>query len=140
MEIKVYNNGCPAEAEYIRKTVFVDEQKFVDEFDETDGIATHFVMFDGDKPVGCARAFYDDNENAYHIGRVAILKEYRGRHLGEEIMRFAEEELKKQGADRVTLSAQVRAIGFYKSVGYTPYGEEYFDQYCPHIAMEKRLK
>lgn len=140
MEIKVYNNGCPAEAEYIRKTVFVDEQKFVDEFDETDGIATHFVMFDGDKPVGCARAFYDENENAYHIGRVAILKEYRGRHLGEKIMLFAENELKKQGADRVTLSAQVRASGFYKSVGYTPYGEEYFDQYCPHIAMEKRLK
>lgn len=139
MVIKTYNNGCPAEAEYIRKTVFVDEQKFVDEFDETDGIATHFVMFDGENPVGCARAFFDENENAYHIGRVAILKEYRGRHLGGEIMLFAENELKKQGADRVTLSAQVRASGFYKSIGYTPYGEEYFDQYCPHIAMEKRL-
>ncbi|MBE6720126.1 MAG: GNAT family N-acetyltransferase [Ruminococcaceae bacterium] len=139
MKIKVYKNGCPNEAKYVRQTVFVDEQKFVDEFDETDCTATHFVLFDGDKPIGCARAFFDKRENAYHIGRVAILKEYRGQHLGERIMLFAEEELKKQGADRVTLSAQVRASGFYKAIGYTPYGEEYFDQYCPHIAMEKRL-
>ena len=115
------------------------KQKFVDEFDETDNTATHFVLFDGSKPAGCARAFFDENENAYHIGRVAILKEYRGRHLGEEIMLFAEDYLKSQGAERVTLSAQVRASGFYKAIGYTAYGEEYFDQYCPHIAMEKKL-
>ena len=140
MEIKIYRNGCPAEAAHIRQTVFVDEQKFVDEFDETDDVATHFVMFDGDKPVGCARAFFDENEDAWHIGRVAIIKEYRGKHLGEEIMLFAEEELRKQGVGRVTLSAQVRASGFYKAIGYTPYGEEYYDQYCPHIAMEKRLR
>ncbi len=139
MVIKVYKNGCPEEAMFIRRTVFVDEQKFVDEFDETDKTATHFVMFDGNKPVGCARAFFDESENAYHIGRVAILKEYRGCRLGEEIMLFAENELKKDGADRVTLSAQVRASGFYKAIGYTPYGEEYYDQYCPHIAMEKKL-
>ncbi len=124
---------------HIRQTVFVDEQKFEDEFDETDGVATHFVMFDGDNPIGCARAFFDENEDAYHIGRVAIMKEYRGQHLGEKIMQFAEEYLKNEGANRVTLSAQVRASGFYKAIGYTPYGEEYFDQYCPHIAMEKTL-
>lgn len=139
MIIKTYNNGCPDEAMQIRQTVFVDEQKFVDEFDAVDDFATHFVMFDGDTPVGCSRAFFDENENSYHIGRVAILKEYRGRHLGEEIMLYAEDYLKKQGADCVTLSAQVRASGFYKSIGYLPYGEEYFDQYCPHISMEKRL-
>ena len=124
---------------HIRQTVFVDEQKFEDEFDETDGVATHFVMFDGDNPIGCARAFFDENEDAYHIGRVAVMKEYRGQHLGEKIMQFAEEYLKNEGANRVTLSAQVRASGFYKAIGYTPYGEEYFDQYCPHIAMEKTL-
>ena len=124
---------------HIRQTVFVDEQKFEDEFDETDGVATHFVMFDGDNPIGCARAFFDENEDAYHIGRVAIMKEYRGQHLGEKVMQFAEEYLKNEGANRVTLSAQVRASGFYKAIGYTPYGEEYFDQYCPHIAMEKML-
>ena len=139
MEIKIYRNGCPSEAMHIRQTVFVDEQKFVDEFDETDGVATHFVMFDGDNPIGCARTFFDENEDAYHIGRVAVMKEYRGQHLGEKIMQFAEEYLKNEGANRVTLSAQVRASGFYKAIGYTPYGEEYFDQYCPHIAMEKTL-
>jgi predicted GNAT family N-acyltransferase len=55
-------------------------------------------------------------------------------------MLFAEDALRKQGVGRVTLSAQVRASGFYKAIGYTPYGEEYYDQYCPHIAMEKRLR
>ncbi|MBQ7203105.1 MAG: GNAT family N-acetyltransferase [Eubacterium sp.] len=139
MEIKIFKNGCPPQAMEIRQTVFVDEQKFVDEFDEVDDFATHFVMYDGERPIACARAFFDTKENAYHIGRVAVLKDYRGRHLGEEIMFFAENELKNNGADFVTLSAQTRASGFYKSLGYEPYGEEYFDQYCPHIAMRKEL-
>ncbi len=139
MEIKVFHNGCPPDAMQIRQVVFVDEQQFTDEFDETDSVATHLVMYDGEKPVACARFYFDERENAWHIGRVAVMREYRGQRLGEKIMMAAEEELRTRGVTRVTLSAQVRASGFYKAIGYTPYGEEYFDQYCPHIAMEKTL-
>ena len=138
--IKTYNNGCPDEAMQIRQTVFVDEQKFVDEFDEIDKTATHFVLFEKDKPIGCARAYRDsEDKTAYHIGRMAVLKEYRGMHLGEKIMTYAEEELKKQGAKKITLSSQMRAKGFYQSLGYQAYGDKYYDQYCPHIAMKKTL-
>ena len=140
-EIKTYSNGCPDEAMQIRQTVFVDEQKFVDEFDEIDDTATHFVLFEKDKPIGCARAYRDSEEKStYHIGRMAVLREYRGMHLGEKIMTYAEEYLKDRGAKKIKLSSQMRAKGFYQSLGYTEYGKKYYDQYCPHIAMKKELR
>ena len=41
----------PPEALEIRIKVFVDEQGFCDEFDATDAVATHLVLFDGDSAV-----------------------------------------------------------------------------------------
>lgn len=137
--IKTYTDGCPDDAMQIRQTVFVDEQKFEDEFDEIDDTAIHFVLYDVDKPIACARAYYDKKEKAYHIGRMAVIKQYRGMRLGKKLMEYVEAELKKRGAKRILLSSQIRAKGFYKSLGYTEYGDKYYDQHCPHIAMEKRL-
>lgn len=51
MEIKIYK-GLPDDAMLVRKTVFVKEQGFRDEFDETDKIATHLVAYDNETPVG----------------------------------------------------------------------------------------
>ncbi|MBQ9517634.1 MAG: GNAT family N-acetyltransferase [Eubacterium sp.] len=137
--IKTYTDGCPDEAMQVRQTVFVDEQHFEDEFDEIDDIATHYVLFDKDKPIGCARSYYDKENKAYRIGRMAVIKPYRHMRLGQKIMAYVEEDLKKKGAKKILLSSQMRAKGFYQSIGYTPYGEKYYDQHCPHIAMEKTL-
>lgn len=30
-------------------------------------------------------------------------------------------------------------MGFYEKNGFQAYGEEYLDEFCPHIHMEKRL-
>ena len=43
-EIKTYHT-LPVEAKAIREEVFVKEQGFVHEFDDTDQIATHLVLF-----------------------------------------------------------------------------------------------
>ena len=40
MDFKVYDY-LPESAKFVRQTVFVDEQGFVNELDETDNIATH---------------------------------------------------------------------------------------------------
>lgn len=121
----------------IRETVFIEEQKFKIEFDDIDNIATHIVMYLDNKPVGCCRLY--NQENGYHIGRIAVLKPYRGKGYGEKILLQAESVAKEKGADCIKLSAQVRASGFYEKLGYNKYGEIYFDEYCEHIAMKKYI-
>ena len=133
---KVTNN-LTEEEKMIRETVFIDEQNFKTEFDEIDDIATHIVMYLDNQPVGCCRLYKQDNE--YHIGRIAVLKPYRGKGYGEKILLNAERVAKEKGADSISLSAQVRASGFYEKLGYKKHGEIYFDEYCEHIAMKKDI-
>ena len=46
---------------------------------------------------------------------------------------------KALGGEKVVISAQCQARAFYEKLGYTAFGEEYLDEYCPHIDMEKKL-
>ncbi|HCI59959.1 MAG TPA: GNAT family N-acetyltransferase [Ruminococcus sp.] len=136
MDFKV-TNTLSEDEKFIRETVFIEEQKFKIEFDDTDDIATHIVMYLDKHPVGCCRLYKQENE--YHIGRIAVLKPYRGKGYGEKILLEAEKDAKKMGADSISLSAQVRASGFYEKLGYKKHGEIYFDEYCEHIAMKKDI-
>ena len=136
IDFKVTNNLSEDE-KMIRETVFIEEQKFKIEFDDTDDIATHIVMYIDNNPVGCCRLYKQENE--YHIGRIAVLKPYRGKGYGEKILLNAERVAKEKGADSISLSAQVRASGFYEKLGYKKHGEIYFDEYCEHIAMKKYI-
>lgn len=124
-------------ARQIREDVFVTEQGFHNEFDEIDASATHIVIFADGVPAATGRLYADDT--GYHIGRVAVVKAYRGMELGALVMQKLEAEAKQQNFDRISLSAQVQARGFYEKLGYTGFGEIYLDEFCPHIAMEKVL-
>ncbi len=130
-------NTLSEDEKMIRETVFIEEQKFKIEFDDTDDIATHIVMYIDNNPVGCCRLYKQENE--YHIGRIAVLKPYRGKGYGEKILLNAERVAKEKGADSISLSALVRASGFYEKLGYKKHGEIYFDEYCEHIAMKKDI-
>lgn len=123
----------------IRQEVFVDEQGFVVEFDDRDSVSTHIVLYDGAVPVGVCR-IVPESEGLCSIGRVAVSKPYRGRALGSEIMREAEAVARSRGIPEVFVSAQVRAMPFYESLGYIAEGEQYLDEYCPHIRMRKSLR
>lgn len=138
MELKVYDE-LPNEARKIRTSVFVNEQGFKNEFDEIDETATHLVLFDDGKPIAVSRIYKDENEKSWHIGRVAVVKEYRGKGFGKIVMLTSEHEAQRLGAKIITVSAQVSAKKFYKSLGYSQIGEEYYDEHCPHIDMTKRI-
>ena len=138
MEFKV-TKGLTEDVKKIRIEVFVDEQKFVDEFDDVDANATHICFFDGDFAWGICRFFPYGEDGTYKLGRIAIVKDYRKKGLGRFIMETAEKEIKKQGAEKIILGAQCRAQGFYEKCGYTPYGEVYKEEYCDHIMMQKIL-
>ena len=123
----------------IRFKVFVDEQGFENELDDIDDIATHLVIYKDGKAVGTSRMFPEEGGKVYHLGRICILKEYRGLHLGADIVNKMCEKAKELGAERCELSAQCRAMGFYKAIGFQERGEVYLDEGCPHIFMEKSI-
>ena len=120
----------------IRTEVFKEEQGFKNEFDETDKTCVHIVIYDKEVPVATCRYFKDET---YHIGRVAVIKTYRGLKLGNMIMQITEDEISKEGGKSIEVSAQERVSDFYGKLGYKPIGEVYFDEYCEHIRMIKEL-
>ncbi len=124
----------------IRTLVFVEEQGFKDEFDDVDGYAYHIAAYDGDRVIGSGRFFSEHNDGEYHVGRIAVHPEYRGKNIGSAIMLEIEKLAKKIKAVSIVLSAQKRAMCFYTKLGYEAYGEEYLDEYCPHIAMKKIIE
>ncbi len=138
MEIRRFDY-LPDDAMAIRQAVFVDEQGFEVEFDDTDDKAVHLVGYDNGKPAAVCRFFCDDEHSSYMIGRIAVVKELRGKHLGEQMVLAAEKFIKETGGEKASLSAQLRASGFYEKLGYTKSGSEYYDEYCPHVLMSKEL-
>ena len=123
----------------IRATVFMCEQH-VDpllEIDEIDQTCDHFVVYDDTKIIGTCRVI--KHGDSWHIGRVAILKEHRKKHVGSFMLEEVEKLARMKNIKTLQLGAQVSAIAFYEHNGYIQYGEFYVDADINHIMMEKKL-
>ncbi len=127
----------PEDAKYIREEVFMREQGFENEFDEIDDIAVHIVAYDNGVPVAVCRVFAENGE--YFLGRVAVLKEYRGKNIGKLLLSEADKKVRELGGKSISAHSQCRAKGFYAASGYTEVGEIDYDEGCPHIMMKKTL-
>lgn len=136
MEIKSYD-CLPGEAAAIRKEVFMDEQGFVSEFDATDDAAHHLVLFDGDRAVATCRVYACDG--GFAVGRIAVVREYRGRHCGASLLHGAEELIKKLGGHKIIIHAQTRVQAFYEKLGYSLFGTADEDEGCPHVYLQKEV-
>ena len=127
------------DAAMIREAVFIKEQGFQNEFDSTDNVSVHLVLYANAAPAAVARLFSEENDGTYTIGRIAVLPEFRGLHLGSRVLSEAEKCAVENGAKRLILSAQCRVRPFYEKNGYKAVGNVYLDENCPHIRMEKLL-
>lgn len=136
METKIYG-FLPKEAISIRESVFVIEQGFIVEFDDIDSISKHLLIFENNMAIATCRFYIDNTRDSYILGRIAVIKEFRKRNIGKLILDEVEKEINKLGGTKISLSAQVRASGFYEKNGYIKKGEQFLDEYCPHIWMEK---
>lgn len=135
----VVSKGINEDIKALRQSVFVEEQGFVNEFDETDSTAYHAAVYENEKCVAVGRLYSDDDYITCHIGRVAVDKEYRKYGFGRIIMQTLEEKAKILGCKKITLSAQCQAQSFYEKNGYIKTGDIYLDEHCPHIEMYKIL-
>jgi predicted GNAT family N-acyltransferase len=145
MLIFKWSKGLTAfvDAHFLRETVFIKEQGFDSEFDEIDKTAHHLTVYTDKTPiagaVAVARLFAENSGNEYHIGRVAVIKECRGLHYGEALMREVMRKAAELGATSAVLGAQKQAELFYAKLGFKTFGEEYLDQWCPHVNMRAEI-
>lgn len=123
----------------IRAKVFIEEQGVseAEERDGRDGDAIHLIAFAEDIAVGTARLLVADTTGK--IGRVAVLRPYRSKGLGQGLIRAALIELQDLGLSQAKLGAQTHAIGFYEALGFAATGPEYMDAGIPHRDMIRAL-
>ncbi|WP_278395565.1 GNAT family N-acetyltransferase, partial [Acinetobacter venetianus] len=110
------------DAKLIRKLVFISEQNIPeqDEWDDQDAISQHFVVYDHNQPIATARLLANNS-----VGRVAVLKAYRGQGIGRLIMLQIIAYAQAQKRPSLQLSSQVHAISFYEKLGFSIQGDEY---------------
>jgi len=137
--VKIELRDWPAardEAQRIRFTVFVEEQRVPPELemDEHDPRCVHALAFTDGKVIGTGRLLPDG-----HIGRMAVLKEWRGKGAGRALLRALIDAARRRGDRELALNSQVHALGFYGAEGFKAEGPVYEEAGIPHQAMRMKL-
>ncbi|CAM8332412.1 ElaA Predicted acyltransferase [Candidatus Methylopumilus planktonicus] len=119
----------------IREKVFIQEQKVTPqlEWDGMDEKAIHFLVFNDKAAIGCARAIVIKDH--MQLGRMAVLKEYRGQGIGSALIEKAMTTAKLNQLSAIYISAQCHAIDFYKKFGFEVTSGIYLDAEIPHRDM-----
>jgi predicted GNAT family N-acyltransferase len=145
--VRVQTMAEMAAALAIRRAVFIEEQGVPEslEIDEHDGdpatveTAIHVLGRVDDWAVATGRLLLAEPDGLLHIGRVAVLRDARGRGYGTTIMEALHDLARGRGYESVTLAAQMHALGFYERLGYVARGEVFLDAGIEHRWMDRPL-
>jgi predicted GNAT family N-acyltransferase len=120
----------------VRKAVFVKEQQVSEEeeFDEYDASALHLIIYIDEQTAATGRIWHDGKN--FRIGRLAVLKQFRGQQIGDLALRLLLYKAFSSGADVIEISAQTYIMPLYSKFGFKEYGEEYMEAGIPHMAMK----
>jgi len=126
------------EAARIREQVFVREQGVPAEIemDAQDAQCEHALAYGADgTALGTGRLLPDG-----HVGRMAVLKQWRGRGVGALLLQALVDRARVRGDAVVRLNAQTAAAGFYRHYGFEVSGPEFVEAGIAHVPMQRRLK
>ena len=141
IEVKIIQGDAGLKDAFeIRRRVFIEEQNVPKELelDEMDRIASHFILYLDKTPIGTARLF--EKDDIYYIGRMAVLKEYRGRGFGEFIMKKMMDFAKHRKINKIVLHAQNDVVEFYKKFGFVETDNEFWEAGIKHKEMVYQFK
>ncbi len=103
----------------IRKKVFCEE-KNNNEFlltDNYDDFAFNVLIYEDEFSVGCGRLLF--KEGKYFIDNVCVLKEYRGRHYGDLILRMLVRRAFNMGAESTYSLVGSNCKHLFERIGFT---------------------
>ncbi|POD70355.1 GNAT family N-acetyltransferase [Pseudomonas syringae group genomosp. 3] len=125
-----------ADIRRIRDSVFIAEQSVPPEleWDAEDAGAVHFLAYEGEYAVGTARLLPDGE-----IGRLSVLKDWRGLKVGEALLSAVIHEAEQRGLNPLKLSAQVQAVEFYQRFGFAVVSDEFLEAGLPHVEMRREI-
>ncbi|MFY9512685.1 MAG: YbgC/FadM family acyl-CoA thioesterase [Rubrivivax sp.] len=130
-----------AEAQAIRKAVFVDEQKIPAELegDTADATAVHAVAFNRFGLAVATGRWVEAGPGVAKIGRMAVLPTLRGSGVGSAVLQALMQSARAQGRRAVLLHAQASAVPFYLRAGYVAEGAPFEEAGIAHQTMTKPL-
>ncbi|MBI3418962.1 MAG: GNAT family N-acetyltransferase [Proteobacteria bacterium] len=122
----------------IRRAVFIEEQQ-VPRDTEQDGLDvfyTHYLLKEGGKPIGTARAKVNAM-NEGKMGRFCLVVDARKKGYGKALMEYILADLKKNDKNlkKVQISAETVSMPFFEKLGFAKIGDEYQEANIPHFAM-----
>jgi predicted GNAT family N-acyltransferase len=121
----------------VREEVFMREQGVPAEleWDGLDESCRHALALShqGDA-IGCGRMLANG-----HIGRIAVLPQWRKQKVGTAIMEALLAFASTQGYKRVDVDAQTYAVPFYRQFEFVEKGKTFMDAGLPHIKMFLKL-
>jgi len=121
----------------VRKTVFVDEQKCPPELEwEHEEESIHFLALLNGEPCGACR--WRKTDKGYKLERFAVLKEHRGKRIGQALVAAALSDLPGD-AGYIYLNAQLDAMRMYSRFGFIAEGEQFEEAGIQHFKMVKKL-
>ncbi len=132
-DLKIGNwSELQADAGWVRSRVFVDEQGInpEDEWDYADAIALHCVAYHDTQPIATGRLLPDA-----HIGRMAVLPEYRRRGVAGSVLEALMQIGFRRGESRFELSAQTAVQDLYSKSGFKVTSDPYLEVGIEHVEM-----
>jgi len=136
IEVMPWSDALPL-ARPVREDVFIMEQGVPREleWDDWDARSDHAIALASERTaIGTARLLPDG-----HIGRMAVLKDWRGQGVGSALFEALLELARAKGMVVVALNAQTHAAGFYRRFGFRQAGEEFVEAGIPHVEMRLTL-
>lgn len=117
----------------IRRKVFVEEQKCPPELEwANEDVSVHFLAIHNETPCGAAR--WRKTENGFKLERFAVLKEFRGKGVGAELVKAVLKDIPGDGS-KIYLNAQLAAVEFYENLGFVVVGEVFEEAGIMHRQM-----
>ena len=135
----------------IRTRVFIEEQHVPEEleWDGLDKTALHLLaqiqapktteehqashIACPTEAVGTARIIITND--IAHIGRMAVLPNWRGKGIGFKILQKAILECQQHSVKKIILNAQTYVLNFYQKAGFKISGDEFIDAGILHKEM-----
>jgi len=140
MSLRIETTSFAASIELIqsiRQQVFIHEQGIPAEleWDHQDHSALFVLAYDEDgHAIGTGRLLQDGR-----IGRMAVLKNWRGRGIGNAMLQQLIRLAQQNNLEKVYVSAQTDACGFYARAGFVNEGSVYTEAGIPHRKMSLLL-